>query len=317
MMQAIQRTIEQGQRFLVASHRSPDGDALASTLALTLALRQLGKEAVAFNADGAPAPFDFIPGADTLVQELPADSRFDATFVLDAGELKRAALPDSLEPGTLVNIDHHPHSENFGPLYWVDTEACAAGIMIHRLLTAMGIDFSQQVATCIYVAIIADTGSFRYSNANPEAFRVSAELVERGVDPWHVSHALYESSRLPRLRLLAEVLHTLEVAPHGRYAMVHSTRQMMEQTASAAEDTDGFINYPRGLRGVEVAVYLRQVGDDVWKVGFRSQGTYDVGSLARCLGGGGHRNAAGVMLDGTLAQVKQRVAVELERLLAS
>ena len=315
MIAKIKTIIESGQRFLVASHRSPDGDALASTLALTLALRAAGKEAVAYNADGAVLPFDTLPGADTLVTQLAPTEVFDATFVLDAGELRRAGLPQGPDYGALVNIDHHPHSEDFGAVYWVDTAACATGMMIYRLLQGAGFPTDLPIATCLYASILADTGSFRYSNANTEAFRVAAELVALGVNTWEVSHALYESNRLPRLRLLGRVLDTLEVAPHGRWATVTATLAMMEAAGAVAEDTDGFINYPRGLRGVEVAVFFRQIDADNWKIGFRSQGTYDVGALSRTLGGGGHRNAAGGHLEGELASIRQRVALELDRML--
>lgn len=316
MIPTILQTINAGHRFLVTAHSSPDGDALGATLALTLALREQGKEAVAYNADGAVLPFDFLPGAESLVTELQKTERFDATFVLDAGELRRAALPEGPDYGDLVNIDHHPHSEDFGSIYWVDTAACATGILVYRLLKDAGWTISQDVATCVYTAILSDTGSFRYSNANPEAFKVAGELVDLGVDTWDVSHNLYESNRLPRLRLLAEVLETLDVADHGRFASVTMSLQMMEQVGATPADTDGFINYPRGLRGVEVAVFFRQVDEEAYKVGFRSQGNYDVGQVARDLGGGGHRNAAGAIVEGTIDTVRTQVYALLGRLLA-
>lgn len=315
MISKIREIIDRGQRFLVTAHRSPDGDALGATLGLTCALNEMGKSATAYNRDGVMLPFDFLPGATELVDQLPQTACYDATFVLDAGELRRAALPEGPAYGALINIDHHPHSEDFGDIYYLDTEACATGVMIYRLLQAMDHPLSVDVATCLYTAIITDTGSFRYANANPEAFQVASALVEAGVNPWAASHAIYESNRLPRLRLLADVLETLDVAAHGRYAAVHSTLSMMQQTGAGPEDTDGFINYPRGLRGVEVAVYFRQISHESYKVGFRSQGKYDVGELSRQLGGGGHRNAAGVMIEGDLETVRQRVYTCLDALL--
>ena len=315
MIQAILKTIEQGRRFIVASHENPDGDALASTLALTGALRTLGKEVVAFNVDGVPASFSFLPGAATVVSTLGPEERFDAGFVLDAGELWRAGGDLRQRCGVLVNIDHHPYAESFGDIELVDEKASATGVLVYRLLQAGGIRVSSEVALCIYTAVLSDTGSFRYSNADPEAFRVAGEMVERGVDPWSVASGLYESQDEKRLRLLARALATLMVSECGRLASVCVTQAMLEQTGAGPEHTDGFVNYPRSVRGVEVALFFREIGPNSFKVGFRSKGRVDVGRLARELGGGGHHNAAGAVVEGSLEEVRQSVMARLGGLL--
>lgn len=314
MIKAILETIKQGRRFLVASHESPDGDALASTLALTLALREMGKEVVAYNRDGMPDAFVFLPGAATLVNAVPA-GQFDVGIVLDAGELRRAgtALPQSCT--TMVNIDHHPHSERFTPLHYVDEQASATGVLVYRLLTAAGHPLSRDVAYCIYAAILSDTGSFRYSNADPEAFRVAGELIALGINPWDVASNLYENQEEKRLRLLALALQTLTVSPCGRYASISVTETMLDQTTAGPEHTDGFVNYPRSIHGVEVSLFFRQTASGTFKVGFRSKGTVDVGALARELGGGGHHNAAGAAVSGTLDQVRANVFARIDQLL--
>jgi len=315
MVQAILATIKVGQRFLVASHEGPDGDAISSTLALTNALRELGKEVVAYNRDTIPEGFEFLPGADSLVHDLTGSKPFDAIFVLDAGELRRAGshLRD-LSP-VLVNIDHHPHSEQFGSIHYVDEEASATGVLIYRILQAGQLPVSKAVAQCIYTAILSDTGSFRYSNANLEAFRVAGEMVELGVDPWEIAAGLYESQPEKRLRLLAPVLQTLTVSSCGRLASVSVTTEMMEQSGAGPEYTDGFVNYPRSIKGVEVGLFFRQVGPRSFKIGFRSKGVVDVGSLSRELGGGGHHNAAGAVMDGSMEEVRAAVFSRLAELL--
>ena len=306
-IQAILNRIDNANRFLVAAHSGPDGDAMASTLALTCALRELGKDVVAYNRDGVPPSFAFLPGAGTVVTEVPAGSCFDVGFVLDSGELERAGghLKESCRE--LVNIDHHPCSETFGSVNYVDEQASATGALIYRILKEGDIPLSVDVALCIYTAILSDTGSFRYSNANPEAFRIAAELVELGVDPWQVAGGLYESQDEERLRLLAQALGTLDVSHSGRFASITLTDDMMRAAGATAEHTDGFVNYPRSIRGVEVSVIFRQVSPDSYKVGFRSKGAVDVGALARALGGGGHHNAAGAVVSGTLDEVKRHV----------
>jgi phosphoesterase RecJ-like protein len=316
MIRTILEKIDAGQKFLVASHESPDGDAMASTLALANFLRECGKEVVAYNKDCVPKDFDFLPGAETLVDRLDQGAVFDVGFILDAGELRRAGKNLKEACRCLINIDHHPHSENFGDIYYVDESASATGAMIYRIVKASGQPFSFNVALCIYTAILSDTGSFRYSNADPEAFNIAAEMVAQGVSPWDVASGLYESQDEKRLRLLALALATLTVSSCGSYASVSVTREMMEQTCAGPEDTDGFVNYPRSVRGVEVALFFRQVGDQTFKVGFRSKGKVDVGGLSREFGGGGHHNAAGAMLEGTLNQVRESVFSRLDVLLS-
>jgi phosphoesterase RecJ-like protein len=316
MMQELLKIIEEGRRFLVASHESPDGDALASTLALANALREMGKDVVAFNVDGVPVPFGFLPGAATVVRGLAGEAPFDAGFVLDAGELRRAGreLPSLCR--TVVNIDHHPCSD-FGDVLLVDVKASATGALVYRLLTAAGWPISSDVALCIYTAILSDTGSFRYSNADPEAFDIAARMVGLGVSPWDVASCLYESQPAARLRLLAHALSTLTISPCGRYASVTVTSEMYRQTESGPEHTDGFVNYPRSISGVEVALFFRQVAPAAFKVGFRSKGRIDVGALSRELGGGGHHNAAGAVVEGNLESVRAAVFARMDELLGA
>jgi phosphoesterase RecJ-like protein len=315
MIAAVLRTIEEGRRFLVAAHENPDGDAIASTLALAGALREMGKEVVAYNPDGVPDPFTFLPGAQTVLRSLEGVPPFDAGFVLDAGELRRAGNHLRERCRVLVNIDHHPFSEHFGEIHFVDEEASATGALIWRVLVAAGHPVSHEVALCIYTAVLSDTGSFRYSNANPEAFRIAAAMVEAGVNPWDIASCLYESQAQERLRLLALALATLTVSSSGRYASVSVTTDMYRQTGSGPEHTDGFVNYPRSIRGVEVALFFRQVGPAAFKVGFRSKGAVDVGAVARELGGGGHHNAAGALIEGSLDTVRAAVFSRMDELL--
>lgn len=317
MIEPILQLIDRSNTILVAAHEGPDGDAVGSTLALTNALREMGKEVVAFNRDPVPLEYTFLPGWESVVSELAPSRTFDAGFVLDSGELKRAGSELRQCCDTLVNIDHHPYSEDFGEIYYLDTDACATGVLIYRLLKAAGHQISTSVATCIYTAILSDTGSFRYSNANPEAFQVAGEMIGCGVDPWSIASGLYESQDLPRLQLLALSLPTLRVSDCGLYASVAVTTDMYDQVGANAEHTDRFINYPRSVRGVEVAIFFRQLDDNLFKIGFRSKGNIDVGALARAMNGGGHHNAAGATLQGSLADVQTWVYERVAELLAN
>jgi phosphoesterase RecJ-like protein len=304
MTEQILQLIDRSQTFFVAAHEGPDGDAIGSTLALTNVLREMGKDVVAYNRDRAPLEYAFLPGFDTVVNEVSSSQTFDVGFVLDAGALERAGSWIRERCRTLVNVDHHPYSEDFGDIYYVDTEACSTGVLIYRLLQAANHPVSNDVATCIYTTILSDTGSFRYSNANPEAFQVAGEMIGLGVDPWSIASGLYESQEFVRLRLLALALPTLRLSSCGLYASIAVSLDMYAEADANEEATDRFINYPRSIRGVEVAIFFRQITSNSFKVGFRSKGNVDVGALARAMNGGGHHNAAGATVEGSLESVQ-------------
>jgi len=317
MIPKLLRLIEKNSRFLVAAHRNPDGDAVASTLALSNGLAEMGKDVLAYNADPVPLTFAFLPGAAAMVREVSAESApFDVGFILDSGELSRAGEHLAGLCTTLVNIDHHRDSELFGEVNFLDPAASSTGVLIHRLLkNCPAYRFSTQVASCIYTAIVADTGSFRFANTDGESFRIAAEMLETGIDPAEISHQLYENQQACTLRLLARALASLEVSHEGRVATVTVTLADMEQTGAGPAHTDSFINYPRSIRGVEVALLYRQEKEGLFKVGFRSRKGIDVGRIARELGGGGHANASGATVAGTRDEVEmivlERVRAEL------
>ena len=304
IIQAILSRIDAARRILVVSHAGPDGDALGSTLGLTLALREMGKEVVAFNVDGVPSPFAFLPGAESLQNQLDMDASFDLGFLLDAGELRRAGIDLRAHCTKLINIDHHPHSETFGVENYIDTEAASTAVLIYRILKHKTHPISLNVAINIYTATLSDTGSFRYSNANQEAFTIAGEMVALGINAWEIASRLYETQPVERLMLLGDALRTLSVSDCGQYASLAVTTEMYNHCNAGVKHTDGFVNYPRSIEGVEVSIFFRQTDPDGFKVGFRSKGNIDVGALARGLGGGGHHNAAGAQVAGTIDGVR-------------
>jgi phosphoesterase RecJ-like protein len=312
------RALERGRRFLVTMHQEPDGDALGSSLALSLLLREQGREALVYSHQGVPAPFAFLPGADRVVRGLPRDARFDVTVACDAGSPSRLGpdLPDASRRGVLLNLDHHLTTPHFGDVNLIDVQAASVGVLIYRLAAAMNRDLSRDVATCLWVSLIADTGNFRYSNTDPECLRIAADLVTRGVRPWDVSSRLHNSQPLERVKLLAEVLKTLTVSGSGRIAWVTATQELFDRFGTSEETSEGFIHYPRSIAGVEVAIVFREEPSGKVKLSFRSRGRADVSAVAVRLGGGGHHNASGCTLDGELSEVRAHVVREVERELA-
>lgn len=309
----IAEVIRSHSSFLITTHEGPDGDAIGSSLALASFLRKIGKDVTVHSQDAVPDLYAFLPGTDTVLPHIP-DRHFDVSFVLDIGERKRAGKEfcDFARVTTTVNLDHHLSCDNFADYNLIDSQAAATGILVHRIAAVYGYRFDRDTALCIYVAIITDTGSFRYSNANREAFTVAGEMIECGVNAWDVAEQLYENQPQKRLELLAKCLPTLEVFKDGQAASVTVTCDMYAASGADAELTDGFVNYPRSIRGVEVAVFFRQLDEKKFKVGFRSKGKVNVAAFSAALGGGGHHNAAGCTVEGSLEEVKARVYAIIE-----
>lgn len=317
MLNNINEIIAANHSFLITTHESPDGDALGSSLGLANYLAELGKDVCVHICDPVPEIYSFLPMASVVTATLP-ERDFDVCFVLDVGEFRRAGSQVGAAVariGAFINLDHHKTREEFGLINLIDPAAAATGILIYRLIMAAGGEVSLATATCLYVAIITDTGSFRYSNANQEAFTVAGALIARGVNAWDITAKLYESQPRPRLELLALALDTLTFSPCGRFASLTVTLDMYAKTGTDAELTDGFINYPRSVRGVEVAIFFRQLNPGSFKVGFRSKGLVDVSRLAEGFGGGGHHNAAGCNIDGDIDEVRDKVFSHLKAVL--
>ena len=307
-LSAICRVLREKDRFLIACHENPEGDAIGSELALALALRKMGKTATVLNADPVPANLLFLPGAGTVVFAEDG-SKYDVAVVVDCASPERTGRvsQELRKCPLLVNIDHHRTNGDLGELSLVDPDAAATGLLIHRVLSAMGYEIDLDVATNIYVAVLTDTGSFHYGSSSPEAFEVAGEMVRRGVDPWAVAEQVYETQSADRLRLLGRVLDSLEVSADGRVACITTMQEDLREFASGKDALEGFINYPRSIVGVEVAVSFREEEGGVFRVSFRSKGRVDVSAVAARFGGGGHRNAAGCTVPGTFADVKKRV----------
>ena len=318
-LQRIVAVLGKARTCLVTMHRGPDGDALGSALALAQALRERGKDVVVYNPDPVPAAFRFLPGADRVVRELGITQRFDVSVTCDAGDSTRLG-PDFPPPerrGILVNVDHHATTPAFGDVNYVDPEASAVGVMVARILEAAGRPLTREVGLGILCSLLTDTGSFRYSNTNPECLRLAADLVESGVDPWEVSSRIYESQSKERLALLGLVLESLSLSPCGRYAWVDVTRAMREAAGTDEETEGGFVNYPRSIAGVEVALCFREGEGGEVRVSLRSRGRVDVAAIASRHGGGGHKNAAGCAVAGDLAAARARVLAAVEAALAA
>jgi phosphoesterase RecJ-like protein len=294
-------------RILISVHKNPDGDALGSQLALMLALEKMHKTVVGHNLDPVPEMYRFLPASVRIRTGNRVDGRYDAIVVLDADPPRTGLFDGHYPADTRLNIDHHITNPAEWPLTWLDPSASATGEMVYELIGRLGVAMDREIALCLYTAIFTDTGSFRYSNTTPKSMRISADLIEAGADPWLVTEQVYESSSYRRLKLLGSVLAGMERSEDGKIAWVVVTEELYLRFGASAEDTENFVNFVRAVKGVEVAILFRQTASSQYKISLRSKGRVDLSGLAQSLGGGGHKNAAGSVLDGSIDEVKTQV----------
>ncbi len=310
----VARLVE-ARRLLLSSHANPDGDSVGSQLGLARGLRTLGKEAVVWNLDPPPAALASLDDAAAIhVGSDPPPGfpdAFDLVVILECPSLDRTGLEQHLADRPLLNIDHHLGNQHYGIVDWIDTTAAAVGVMVFTLLRRLGSEIDRETSDLLYLALVSDTGCFRFSNATPLALRAAAEMVEAGASPERVSERLYEQKPPSSLRLAAEVLHSLELHHRGEIATVAVTQEMYRRAGADRTDTEGLIDLPRSIAGVRAVALFREIRGGEYKVSLRSRGSVDVEAIARSHGGGGHRNAAGCLLSADLLPATRTIVDEL------
>jgi bifunctional oligoribonuclease and PAP phosphatase NrnA len=303
VMIRIRDEIMRRQQFLLTSHVRPDGDSIGSQMALAYALRELGKTVRILNRDRAAPTLLGFPGVEEIEIGDTVTGEPDAVVVLECGDLARTGI-SGLERFFILNIDHHPGNSLFGALNWFDGEAAACGEMVFELVRALGVPISREIATHIYLAILTDTGSFHYSSISPRTFDICRQALEAGVDPVHVARSVFDSNNVGRLKLFGAVLNSIELDATGRLAKIYLDREMISRSGGTHDDTEGLINLPLTVRDVQAVVFFKEGDDGLYRVSMRSKGDIDVGEVAKRLGGGGHKNASGCTVPGTLEEVR-------------
>lgn len=313
IVEDIVREITARHRFLLTTHIHPDGDAIGSLLAMGFLLEHLGKEAVLFTEDPIPPQYHFLPGVAKITHELPDLSTIDACFVLDCGDSKRIGrvAPRLLEIKPIIVIDHHLGRNAFGDICWINPESAAVGELVYHLIKATGTDISYNMAVNIYVAILTDTGSFCYASTSSKTMRIAAEMIDLGVKPSWILAMVYENYSANRLRLLSAALSTLKTYYEGRVGLISVSRDMLRATCTSIEDAENFVNYPRSVAGVQLAVIIKEIEDGRFSVSLRSRDDINVARLAEKFGGGGHFNAAGFRRKGAQETIKQELLSEI------
>jgi phosphoesterase RecJ-like protein len=299
--------IRNSQSFIVTSHIDPDGDAIGCALAMFSVLKRLNKTVKVLSEDGVPPSYTFLEGASEVLTSR-ADP-CDVAVVVDSGGLDRTGWVGEVvkQCRTVVNIDHHMSNTYFGDINIVDMSAGACGEIVYKVLDELGAGLVKSEAEALYVAILSDTGCFRFPSTTAGTLKIAAHLLDLGVRPYHAASEIYWKKSLASLKILGNTLSSIEVTDDGKIAMMQVTRDMYRAAGASAVDTEGLANYPRSINGVAVGVFLRETSEGCFRVSLRAAEGYDVDAVAKVFGGGGHAAAAGFRIEGDLESVKAKV----------
>ena len=308
MLSDVLREIQNRKRFVISSHARPDGDAVGSALALGEVVRRMGKRAEVVLRDPVPVIYQPLPFAEDVIHAHAVNGHYDAAVLLECDGIQRTRLA-GLEKYFLINIDHHLSGRPFAQINWIDPGACATAELIWRLARTAGVEITPEIATCLYTAVLTDTGSFSYSGTNASTFELAQELVRCGANPVHLAQQVYFTNPISKMRLLGAALANLH--REGDLAWMYCTRDDIGRCGALEEDAEGLVNYALGIAGVEVAVFLRELEDRRLRVSLRSKGATNVACVAECFGGGGHHCASGFAIDGPLSVAIERVIAAL------
>ncbi len=301
----------------IITHINPDGDCIGSSLALSELIKTLGKSADVFNERKIPDDFKFITGNDDFINFAePNGTKYDLVIFVDCGNTDRAGTVSWVYESAdfIINIDHHETNTMFGDINIVDPTAAATAILIYQMFKMYEIPLNMHVAELIYMAIITDTGNFSFSNANKQTHLIAGELVEFGVDVASLTQKLFRETTYNRLKLKALALDSLRSYFDGRVAVIKVTKAMFAETGTDSSDSEDVVGMIRDIRGVHIAALLRDTTDGkLVKVSFRSNGAVDVAAIAEEYAGGGHKNAAGCSIEGTVPEVEKILIERLSR----
>lgn len=315
----IVRILSEYEKFLVAAHGSPDGDAMGSTGTMGHILKAMGKEVILYNGTGMPKHLDFLPMGGPLrdhLRHLPFKPQ--VVIALDCGDAWRLGneLADALPKYKSINIDHHKGNPAYGTLYnWIDPDMAATGQMIAAVADAAGIPLTGDVAACIYVSLVADTGSFTHGNTSAEVLRLAARLLGSGLEAASLRDRMDNQWSLNKARLWGALLQKLRLEKNGQVCVCQISLADLGSAGAGKDDLEGFVEQMRRLRGVRVAMTLREDNPKRCKLSLRSSGADDVRDMAASFGGGGHVNAAGATLDMNLEQALEKCLISLDKVL--
>lgn len=310
MLSQVVELIEKKSSFAITTHIKPDGDGVGSSLGLCWLLRSLGKEAEVIVHGDVPPAYRSLPGAQEIRDVRSVNGKYDAIFVIECSDIDRPGI-EGLDKQFTVNIDHHATSEHFGTINWIDSTASAVGEMIYNLCKAIGGKITKEIAECVYMALVTDTGSFHFPNTSDRTLKVASELIKAGAKPAKIGEAVYYNYPWSRIELMRHVLGTVKRDETGRIAILRQTMEMREHADAIDGDNNGFVNIPLAAKEILAVVYMREVAPNKFRASLRSKGEINVAKVAEQFGGGGHKNASGLGIDGDWDEKEREIVAAL------
>lgn len=306
MLDKIAETVIASDKIAILPHIAADGDALGSSFALALVLSGMGKKVDVLLEEEVSSIYGFLPGKSLSKVYSEGSIHYDLALALDSGDSERLGSRKEVfeNANHTANIDHHNTNTKFAMQNYIDKAASSTGEIIYILLGKMGQKIDKDVAINLYVALSTDTGGFRYSNTSARTHLIASELISLGVDVAEISRIVFDTSSYEKVKLTGAAIQSIELVEEGRVAVMALTNETIRNTGAREDESDGIINIARNIRGVEVAIMLRQLDSGEIKVNLRSNNYVDVSAVASIYSGGGHKRAAGFTTTGDLEQLR-------------
>jgi phosphoesterase RecJ-like protein len=314
-LEAIARCIREAETIAVVSHVNPDGDTLGSAAAMRLILQAMGKEVTLFCDGKVPDMLYFMPGHDLFHVPTGYEGPFDLTIAVDVSDIARMGNCVFLmkKSAKTAQIDHHPTNPGFAEVNLVDGEASANCVIIRDLMKTLDVPLTQDISICLYVGISTDTGNFAFGCTNAETFRVMAELMEHDLPLAQVNRSLFRVKPREQMKLLGKALESMTFGGNGKIAVMKLTLADFAACGALSEHADTIVNYALDTKHTDMALLARETDKGQVKFSLRSRSPYTVNDIAGLFGGGGHPQASGITMDGTLDECVEKVLAAMNK----
>lgn len=302
----VAAAIRERRSFILTSHARPDGDAVGSQLALAFALDRLGKTVRLVDRDPVPAPYLPFPGTDRIEVAPAVEAAADAVIVMECSDLSRPDVA-GLDRYFVINVDHHLGNRMYGGVNWFDGSAAACGEMVAEIIDALGVPWTVEIASHLYLAIATDTGGFRYGPMSARTFEICRRIAEAGVDAAALSRQIFDSFSIGRVKLTGALLNAMTLHHDNRLAILAFDDALLAACGATPDDTEGIVNMPLAAREVQSSALIKAQAGGGSRVSLRSKGAVDVRAVVTRWGGGGHKNAAGCTMTGSLEEIRAQI----------
>lgn len=309
----ISQKILECKRIVITSHLRPDGDSICTSLALAFMGELLGKEMAIINKENTPFPFNYFPDAERIKIGQIYPKKFDIVILLECANVSRSGQ-ENMDNYFKLNIDHHYSNDCYADINWIDPQASAVGEMAFTLGKKLKIKFSPKIAHHLYAAIVSDTGSFQFSNTSAKAFEVCYKLINFGASPIKVSEMLFNNNSPEKIKLLGQVLSTLQMNSKGNIAVITMFKKNLDSLNLKELDTEDITTLARSIKDVEMVLFFKEIDNNSFRISIRSKGRANAAAIAEHFGGGGHIHAAGFTVFGNYKELLREVPEKVEKL---